>query len=83
MIIIMIVINVNDRKDSVNDNISSNQMITLESLKVIATLTIMIITATIITKNNNKNKSNSCNINTIDFAKSRHHLVLDSKSAPA
>ena len=50
MIIIMIVINVNDRKDSVNDNISSNQMITLESLKVIATLTIMIITATIITK---------------------------------
>ena len=35
-------------KDSVNDNISSNQMIILQSPKVIATLTIMIITTTII-----------------------------------
>ena len=35
-------------KDSVNDNISSNQMIMLQSPEVIATLTIMIITTTII-----------------------------------
>ena len=35
-------------KDSVNDNISSNQMIILQSPKVIATLTIMIITTTTI-----------------------------------
>ena len=35
-------------KDSVNDNISSNQMIIFQSSKVIATLTIMIITTTTI-----------------------------------
>ena len=35
-------------KDSVNDNISSNHMIILQSPEVIATLTIMIITTTII-----------------------------------
>ena len=35
-------------KDSVNDNISSNQMIILQSPEVIATLTIMLITTTII-----------------------------------
>ena len=35
-------------KDKVNDNISSNQMITLQSPKVIAALTMMIITKTII-----------------------------------
>ena len=35
-------------KDSVNDKISSNQMIILQSPEVIATLTIMIKTTTII-----------------------------------
>ena len=35
-------------KDSVNENISSNQIIILQLPEVIATLTIMIITATII-----------------------------------
>ena len=35
-------------KDSVNENISSNQMIILQSPEVIATLTIMIITTSII-----------------------------------
>ena len=35
-------------KYSLNDNISINQMIILQSPKVIATLTIMIITTTII-----------------------------------
>ena len=36
------------KKDSVNDNISSNQMFILQSPEEIATLTIMIITTTII-----------------------------------
>ena len=36
------------KRDSVNDNVSSNQMIILHSLEEIATLTIMIITTTII-----------------------------------
>ena len=35
-------------KYSVNDNISSNQLVILQSQKVIATLTIMIVTTTII-----------------------------------
>ena len=35
-------------KDSVNENISSNQVIILQSPEVIATLTIMIITTIII-----------------------------------
>ena len=35
-------------KYSVNDNISSNQLVILQSPKVIATLTIMIVTTTII-----------------------------------
>ena len=70
-------------KDSVNDYISSNQMIIFQSLKVIATLAIMIIKATIIIIiKNNKNKSNDCTINSIDFTKIGHHLVLHSKSFP-
>ena len=32
--------------------------------------------------NNNKNKSNNCYINSTDFTKIGHHLVLHSKSAP-
>ena len=69
-------------KDSVNDNISSNQMIILQSPEVIATLTIMIITTTIIIIITTK-ISNNCNINNIDFAQIGHHLVLHSKSTPA
>ena len=60
-------------KDSVNDNISSNQMIILQSPKVIATLTIMIITTKI---------RAITTINSIDFTKIGHHLVLHSKSTP-
>ena len=70
-------------KDSFNDNISSSQMIILQSPKVTATFTIMIITATIIITIITTKISNSCNINNIDFGKIGHHLVLHSKSAPA
>ena len=66
-------------KDSVNDNISSNQMITLQSPKVIATLTIMIITTIIIITTKIRAITT---INSIDFTKIGHHLVLHSKSAP-
>ena len=48
MILIIMMINVNDNKNSVHDNISSNQIVILQSPE--ATLTIMIITATIIIK---------------------------------
>ena len=37
------------KRDSINDNVSSNQMIILQSPEEIATFTIMIITTTIIT----------------------------------
>ena len=36
------------KRDSINDNVSSNQMIILQSPEEIATFTIMIITATIV-----------------------------------
>ena len=36
------------KRDSINDNVSSNQMIILQSPEEIATLTIMTITTTII-----------------------------------
>ena len=36
------------KRDSINDNVSSNQIIILQSPEEIATLTIMIITSTII-----------------------------------
>ena len=36
------------KRDSINDNVSSNQMIILQSPEEIATFTIMIITTTII-----------------------------------
>ena len=68
-------------KDSVNNNISSNQIIILQSPKVIATLTIMIITATIIIIIATKIRAITT-INSIDFTKIGHHLVLHSKSAP-
>ena len=68
-------------KDSFNDNISSNQMIILQSPKVIATLTIMIITTTIIIKITTKIRAITT-INSISFTKIGHHLVLHSKSAP-
>ena len=68
-------------KDSANDNISSNQMIILQSPKVIATLTIMIITTTIIIMTTKKRAITT--INSIDFTKIGHHLVLHSKSATA
>ena len=68
-------------KDSVNDNISSNQMIILQSPKVIATLTIMIITTKIIKIITTKIRAITT-INSIDFTKIGHHLVLHSKSAP-
>ena len=67
-------------KDSVNNNISSNQMIILQSPKVIATLTIMIITTTIIIIITKIRAITT--INSIDFTKIGHHLVLHSKSAP-
>ena len=67
-------------KDSVNDNIRSNQMIILQSPKVIATLTIMIITATIIIIITTKIRAITT-INSIDFTKIGNHLVLHSKSA--
>ena len=67
-------------KDSVNDNISSNQMIILQSPKVIATLTIMIITTTIIIIITKIRPITT--INSIDFTKIGHHLVLHSKPAP-
>ena len=67
-------------KDSVNDNISSNQMIILQSPKVIATLTIMIITTTIFIITTKIRAITT--INSIDFTKIGHHLVLHSKSAP-
>ena len=69
-------------KDSANDNISSNQMIILQSPKVIATLTIMIITTTIIIIITTKIRAITT-INSIDFTKIGHHLVLHSKSATA
>ena len=69
-------------KDSANnDNISSNQMIILQSPKVIATLTIMIITAPIIIIITTKMGAITT-INRVDFTKIGHHLVLHSKSAP-
>ena len=46
MILIIMMINVNDNKNSVHDNISSNQIVILQSPE--ATLTIMIRTTTII-----------------------------------
>ena len=67
-------------KDSFNDNISSNQMIILQSPKVIAALTIMIITTTIIIKITTKIRAITT-INSIGFTKIGHHLVLHSKSA--
>ena len=67
-------------KDSVNDNISSNQMIIPQSPKVIATFTIMIITTTIIIIITKIRAITT--INSIDFTKIGHHLVLHSKSAP-
>ena len=62
-------------KDSVDDNISSNQTVILQSPE--ATLTIMIITTTIIIIIATKIRA----INSIDFTKIGHHLVLHSKSA--
>ena len=46
MILIIMMINVNDNKNSVHDNISSNQIVILQSPE--ATLTIMIRTTTVI-----------------------------------
>ena len=54
-------------KDSVNDNISSNQMIILQSPKVIAALTIMIITTTIFIITTKIRAITT--INSIDFTK--------------
>ena len=68
-------------KDSVNDNISSNQMFILQSPEEIATLTIMIITTTIIIIITTKIRAITT-INSIDFTKIGHYLVLHSKSAP-
>ena len=68
-------------KDNVNDNISSNHMIIFQSPKVIATLTIMIIATTIIIIITTKIRATTT-INSIDFTKIGHHLVLHSKSAP-
>ena len=69
-------------KDSVNDNISSNQMMILQSPKVIATLTIMIITLTTTIIITAKIRTINCIINSIDFTKIGHQFVLYSKSAP-
>ena len=66
---------------SVNDITSSNEMIILQSPKVIATLTIMIITTTIIIIITTKTRAIT-NINSIDFTRISHHLVLHFKSAP-
>ena len=56
-------------------------MIILQPSKVIATLTIMIITTTIIIITT---KIRAITIvNSIDFTRISHHLVLHSKSAPA
>ena len=57
-------------------------MIILQSPKVIATLTIMIITTTIIIIITTKIRAITT-INSIDFTRISHHLVLHSKSAPA
>ena len=65
-------------KDSVNDNISSNQIVMLQSPE--AALTIMIITTTIIIIITKIRAITT--INSIDFTKIGHHLVLHSKSAP-
>ena len=68
--------------DSVNNNISNNQMIILPSPKVIATLTLMIKTTTIIITVTTKIRAITT-INSINFTKIGHHLVLHSKSVPA
>ena len=68
-------------KDSANDNISSNQMMILQSPNVIATLTIMIITTRIVITTTKIRAITT--INSIDFAKIGHHLFLHFKSAPA
>ena len=78
MIMIIMMINVNDK--SVNDITSSNEMIILQPPKVIATLTIMIITTTIIIIIATKIRAITT-INSIDFTRISHHLVLHSKSA--
>ena len=65
-------------KESVNDNISSNQIVMLQSPE--AALTIMIITTTIIIIITKIRAITT--INSIDFTKIGHHLVLHSKSAP-
>ena len=69
-------------KDSFNDNISTDQMIILQSPKVIATLTIMIITTAIIITVRTTKIIATAEINSVDFAKIGQHLLLLSKSAP-